>query len=218
MERASVGLREEAAFASRTRFAKTLFITGLTDQELRMVRTAQEVGVRLMTGLNIVIAVLSMTGLLSFVDVLFKQLNYFLLLTAYNERFPANAQAYNLFLQRHSSIMFPTYFEEQMVEQGLKPGEAVVVYFLATVAGSVLCSVLVRAACILLERTLFRRKVKFSACLKELAVVLEFFPFSILLSSNVRLDRTLQTRTLSELSILNFVVLWFCLIFVAFLY
>jgi hypothetical protein len=62
--------------------------------------------------LNIVISVLTMTGVLGFIDVLFKQLNFFTLLAGYSERLPPNVQAYNSFLKENSNILFPTFIEQ----------------------------------------------------------------------------------------------------------
>ncbi len=70
----------------------------------------------------------------------------------------------------------------------------------------------------MLERRLFRRKVPFSTSLKQVAVILEFLPFSILLSSNLEIRRYHQALAVIELSILNFIAVWFCLIFLVFTY
>ncbi len=127
-------------------------------------------------------------------------------------------QAYNSFLQQHSSILFPTFIEEELVGVGLAPGEAVIVYFLATLVGSVFFSILFRVLRILAERRLFGRSQQFSSSLREVAVILEFLPFSILLSSNMDLRRYHQRGAGAELGILNFVLVWFCLIFLLFTY
>ncbi len=207
-----------AAFSSRTRFSQSLHITRLTEKEARQVEGAEKVGRGLMRVLNILISVLTVAGLLGFVDVLFKQINFFNLLAEYSGRLPPNVQGFNAFLTEHASIFFPTFIEEELVKLGLTRGEAVILYFLLTMAGSVLFSILLKAVSILLERWLFRRTLPLSASLKQVAVVLEFLPFSILLTSSMDISRYHQTRAVVELSILNFITVWFCLIFLIFTY
>jgi hypothetical protein len=80
----TVRLEDEAAFSSRTRFSKILYVTQLSPEQVAQVQRTEQVGSGLMRVLNVVVSVLAMTGMLGFVDVLFKQLNFFMLLAEYN--------------------------------------------------------------------------------------------------------------------------------------
>jgi hypothetical protein len=55
---------------------------------------------------------------------------------------------------------------------GLAPGEAAVLYFLLTLLGSMLFSVLFKALGILAQRKLFKRYLRLSTSLRGVAVLL----------------------------------------------
>ncbi len=61
-----------------------LYVTRLSEEEVAQVERSEKVGSGVMRVLNILISVLTITGLMGFVDVLFKQINFFNLLAEYN--------------------------------------------------------------------------------------------------------------------------------------
>ncbi len=61
-----------------------MYVTRLSEEEAGQVERSEKVGSGVMRVLNILISVLTITGLMGFVDVLFKQINFFNLLAEYN--------------------------------------------------------------------------------------------------------------------------------------